>query len=119
MCRNRQPARVLDGFPLPRGNTEKNIRENCLTEANTEESSQEDCLPFTLDEDSSGAIGSPSFRKTSTQKKSMYGFPLGHAQAEITGSRINIQPISEGKLKGSRKTMDFDQVLDNQPKKGS
>lgn len=115
--RYRQPARVLDGFPLPRGNTEKSIHEDSLPEGNTEESSQEDCLPFSLDEDSSGPIGSPSFPKTSTQK-SMYGFPLGHAQkAEITGSRINSRPISEGKLKGSLKTMDLDLVLDNQPKK--
>lgn len=37
-----------------------------------EESSQDDCLPFFLDDDSSGAGGSPSFLKM----KSTYGFSL-------------------------------------------
>ncbi|KAH6820177.1 Protein kinase superfamily protein [Perilla frutescens var. hirtella] len=115
--RNRQSERVLDGFPLPQGNTEESFDEDCLPEGNAEESSHEDCLPFSLDEDSSGPTSSPSFPKTSTQK-SMYGFPLGPAhKAEITGSRISSRQLPDGNLKGSLKTMDLDLLLDNHPKK--
>lgn len=41
-----------------------------------EEISQDDCLPFFLDDDSSGAEGSPSFLNRRPSMKSTYGFSL-------------------------------------------
>ncbi|KAK4582027.1 hypothetical protein RGQ29_025263 [Quercus rubra] len=55
-------SRLLDKFRSPECNPVRNM----------EESSQDDCLPFFLDDDSSGAGGSPSFLKM----KSTYGFSL-------------------------------------------
>ncbi|KAK7286775.1 hypothetical protein RJT34_22006 [Clitoria ternatea] len=42
----------------------------------TEENYQEDCLPFILDDDSSGAEGSPSFSRKKSSMISTYGFDL-------------------------------------------
>ncbi|KAL3531771.1 hypothetical protein ACH5RR_005292 [Cinchona calisaya] len=59
-----KPQKIIDGFPLSE-----------LTRVgNTEEISQED-LPFSLDDDSSGPDGSPSFVRKSPIK-STYGFSL-------------------------------------------
>lgn len=95
---------------------EESFREDGLPEDNTAQSSQED-LPFSLDEESSGTIGSPASPETPI-KKSTYGFSVGPHKAEIKGSRIVNRP-AEGKVKGSLKTMDLDLLLDNQQKKGS
>ncbi|XP_057807965.1 serine/threonine-protein kinase ATG1c-like [Salvia miltiorrhiza] len=111
--RNKPSERVLDGLPL-QGNTDECFDEDCLPEGNTAQSSHEDCLPFSLDEESSDTIGSPSYPETPT-KKSTYGFCPGPPhKAEVTGSRIGIH---QGNLKGSLKTTDLDLILDNRPKK--
>ncbi|KAK4432339.1 Serine/threonine-protein kinase ATG1c [Sesamum alatum] len=113
--RNRQPQRVLNDFPF--------------SERNAEGSPQEDCLPFSLDYDSSGPDGSPSFRRRSTIR-SMHGFSLDskpdrrdsfnlanrpdsskysstQCKTEITGSGLGGRQLSEGNLKGSLKTTDL------------
>ncbi|KAK6120326.1 hypothetical protein DH2020_046017 [Rehmannia glutinosa] len=118
----RQSQRVLDGLP---------------PERNTEQISQEDCLPFSLDDDSSGPDGSPSFQRRSTMK-SLYGFSLGSKpdrrdisnlanrtyssiysgaphKTEVTGSSIGSRRFSEGNLKQSLKTSDIG-LLDTSPK---
>lgn len=56
---------MIDGFPLSEANLVRT----------TEESSQEDCLPFSLDDESSGPDGSPSFIRRSPIR-STYGFSL-------------------------------------------
>ncbi|KAI3474416.1 hypothetical protein Pfo_029277 [Paulownia fortunei] len=118
--RNRQSQRVLDGFPL--------------SERNAAQSSQEDCLPFSLDDDSSGPDGSPSFPRRFTMK-SLYGFSLDSKpdrrdisnlenrtdsskysgaphKTEITESSLGSRRLSEGNLKESLKTTDLG-LLDN------
>ncbi|KAG6437124.1 hypothetical protein SASPL_102034 [Salvia splendens] len=108
---NRQSERVLDGFPLE-GNTDESFDEDCLPECNTAESLHEECLPFSLDEESSGTIVSPSYPETTTKKSTHERFsPL---KEEITGPRVD---SLQGKLKGSPKTMDLDLLLDTHPKK--
>ncbi|KAL2229499.1 UNVERIFIED_CONTAM: Serine/threonine-protein kinase ATG1c [Sesamum indicum] len=110
--RNRQPQRVSNDFPF--------------SERNAEESPQEDCLPFSLDYDSSGPDGSPSFRRRSTMR-SMHGFSLDSkpdrrdifnlanrpdsskyssipCKTEIIGSGLGSRQLSEGNLKESLKT---------------
>ncbi|KAM4090920.1 hypothetical protein ACJW30_09G099200 [Castanea mollissima] len=62
----RRSSRLLDEFRSPECNPMRNM----------EESSQDDCLPFFLDDDSSGAEGSPSFFKRRPSMKSTYGFSL-------------------------------------------
>lgn len=66
VSRNRSSSRLVGGF--------------CSTESDdlrkTEENHQEDCLPFFLDDDSSGAEGSPSFSRKKSSMKSTYGFDL-------------------------------------------
>ncbi|KAK9986422.1 hypothetical protein SO802_031373 [Lithocarpus litseifolius] len=62
----RRSSRLLDEFRLPECNPVRNM----------EESSQDDCLPFFLDDDSSGAEGSPSFLNGRPSMKSTYGFSL-------------------------------------------
>ncbi|XP_019430768.1 PREDICTED: serine/threonine-protein kinase ATG1c-like isoform X2 [Lupinus angustifolius] len=60
--------------------TSRLVGEFCSTESDplrrTEENYQEDCLPFFLDDDSSGAEGSPSFSRKKSSVKSTYGFDL-------------------------------------------
>ncbi|KAG8374350.1 hypothetical protein BUALT_Bualt11G0122700 [Buddleja alternifolia] len=113
--RNRQSQKVSHEFPL--------------SERNTEESSQEDNLPFSLDDDSSGPDGSPSFRKKPAMK-SINGFSLESRpdrrdsfspakrtdsskynitprKTEITGSNLGSRQLSEGNLKVSLKKMDI------------
>ncbi|KAL4606620.1 hypothetical protein ACB092_09G116500 [Castanea dentata] len=63
---SRRSSRLLDAFRSPECNPVRNM----------EESSQDDCLPFFLDDDSSGAEGSPSFFKRRPSMKSTYGFSL-------------------------------------------
>ncbi|KAL0316350.1 UNVERIFIED_CONTAM: Serine/threonine-protein kinase ATG1c [Sesamum radiatum] len=110
--RNRQPQRVSNDFPF--------------SERNAEESPQEDCLPFSLDYDSSGPDGSPSFQRRSTMR-STHGFSLDSkpdrrdifnlanrpdsskyssipCKTEITGSGLGSRHLSEGNLKESLKT---------------
>ncbi|KAI3474134.1 hypothetical protein Pfo_028922 [Paulownia fortunei] len=97
-------------------------------------SSQEDCLPFSLDDDSSGPDGSPSFPRRFTMK-SLYGFSLDSKpdrrdisnlenrtdsskysgaphKTEITESSLGSRRLSEGNLKESLKTTDLG-LLDN------
>ena len=50
-CSSRRSLRIIDGFPLS----------ECNPVRKTEASSQEDSMSFPLDDDSSGAEGSPSF----------------------------------------------------------
>ncbi|XP_059647115.1 serine/threonine-protein kinase ATG1c-like isoform X2 [Cornus florida] len=64
--RNRRSSRMIDGIPFTEGNPVRN----------SEESSQEDCLPFSLDDDSSGPDGSPSFSRRRSSMNSTYGFSL-------------------------------------------
>ncbi|CAL0324790.1 unnamed protein product [Lupinus luteus] len=60
--------------------TSRLVGEFCSSESDplrrTEENYQEDCLPFFLDDDSSGAEGSPSFSRKKSSVKSTYGFDL-------------------------------------------
>ncbi|RVX01272.1 Serine/threonine-protein kinase ATG1c [Vitis vinifera] len=60
----RRSSRIIDGFPLS----------ECNSVRKTEASSQEDCMSFPLDDDSSGAEGSPSFLRKRSSMKSTYGF---------------------------------------------
>ncbi|XP_050244322.1 serine/threonine-protein kinase ATG1c isoform X2 [Quercus robur] len=62
----RRSSILLDEFRSPECNPVRNM----------EESSPDDCLPFFLDDDSSGAEGSPSFVKRRPFMKSTYGFSL-------------------------------------------
>ncbi|KAL1545550.1 non-specific serine/threonine protein kinase [Salvia divinorum] len=111
--RNRQSERVLDGFPLER-NTDESFDEDCLPECNTTQSLNEECLPFSLDEECSGTIGSPSYPETTTKTKKSTHERFSPHKAEITGSRIDSR---QGNLKGSPKTMDLDLLLDTHQKK--
>ncbi|XP_042000684.1 serine/threonine-protein kinase ATG1c-like isoform X1 [Salvia splendens] len=109
---NRQSRRDLDDFPG----------------RNTEESSQEDCLPFSLDDDSSVPVGSPSPKRSTM--RSMYGFSLdskfeqrdylnlatragssknnsGPCKTRITSSNLGSRQLSEGNLKESLKRNDL------------
>ncbi|CBI37434.3 unnamed protein product, partial [Vitis vinifera] len=61
---SRRSSRIIDGFPLS----------ECNSVRKTEASSQEDCMSFPLDDDSSGAEGSPSFLRKRSSMKSTYGF---------------------------------------------
>ncbi|XP_042045874.1 serine/threonine-protein kinase ATG1c-like isoform X1 [Salvia splendens] len=109
--RNRQSERVLDGFPLE-GNTDESFDEDCLPECNTAQSLHEECLPFSLDEESSGTIVSPSYPETTTKKSTHERF--SPRKEDITGPRVDSR---QGKLKGSPKTMNLDLLLDTHPKK--
>lgn len=114
--------RALDDFPL--------------SGRNTEESSVEDCLPFSLDDDSSVPVGSPSPKRSTM--RSMYGFSLDSKaeqrdylnlanrtgsskynssprKTKITGSSLGSRQLSEGNLKESLKRTDLG-ALDNHPK---
>ncbi|XP_023874179.2 serine/threonine-protein kinase ATG1c isoform X2 [Quercus suber] len=62
----RRSSRLLDEFPSSECNPVRSM----------EESSPDDCLPFFLDDDSSGAEGSPSFLKRRPSMTSTYGFSL-------------------------------------------
>ncbi|KAH6798175.1 Protein kinase superfamily protein [Perilla frutescens var. hirtella] len=119
---NRQSPRALDDFPL--------------SGRNIEESSQEDCLPFSLDDDSSVPVGSPSPKRSTM--RSMYGFSLDSKseqrdylnlanrtgsskynssprKTKITGSNLGSRQLSEGNLKESLKRTEL-VTLDNHPK---
>ncbi|KAM7526395.1 hypothetical protein LguiA_016297 [Lonicera macranthoides] len=119
LSRSRRPSRLIEGFPFSEHNFVRSA----------EESSQEDCLPFTLDDDSSGPDGSPSFSKRSPIR-STYGFSLDtkvdkkavyntsnnmdlsskysstRQNYENTGFRIGNRRPLEGNLKESLKSMD-------------
>ncbi|KAK2972292.1 hypothetical protein RJ640_014350 [Escallonia rubra] len=118
---NKRPTRVtggLGGFPLPERNPVRS----------RQESSQEECLPFSLDDDSSGPDGSPSFVRRSPMR-STYGFSLDtkierrevantsdkdfsstygsvREKPENTGLRFGSRRSSGGNLKESLKSMD-------------
>ncbi|KAH6798410.1 Protein kinase superfamily protein [Perilla frutescens var. frutescens] len=119
---NRQSPRALDDFPL--------------SGRNIGESSQEDCLPFSLDDDSSVPVGSPSPKRSTM--RSMYGFSLDSKseqrdylnlanrtgsskynssprKTKITGSNLGSRQLSEGNLKESLKRTEL-VTLDNHPK---
>ncbi|XP_077238887.1 serine/threonine-protein kinase ATG1c-like [Tasmannia lanceolata] len=64
---SRAASRTRDGSPLL----------NCNFARHTEESSQEDYLPFLLDDDCSGADGSPSFPSKRASTLPTYGFSIG------------------------------------------
>ncbi|WJZ81650.1 hypothetical protein VitviT2T_001480 [Vitis vinifera] len=107
----RRSSRINDGFPFS----------ECNPVRKTEASSQEDCMSFPLDDDSSGAEGSPSFLRKRSSMKSTYGFSLDNKvdiretifntsnntdpafkynstshKPEITGFRIdNLRPSNE------------------------
>lgn len=128
LLRNRRPLRLMDGFPFS----------ECNSVRNTDESSQEDCLPFTLDDDSSGPDGSPSFIRRSPMR-STYGFSLdkkvdrrevsntlnnvdlsskyssARHKPENTGYRAGNCRPSDGNLKESLKSMDH-RAVDVHPK---
>ncbi|XP_023527967.1 serine/threonine-protein kinase ATG1c-like [Cucurbita pepo subsp. pepo] len=61
--RSKRSSRLLDEFPFSESDPASNMEEN----------SQDDYLPFSLDDDSSGPEGSPSFVRRSSMK-STYGF---------------------------------------------
>eukprot|EP00261_Vitis_vinifera_P036348 XP_019077591.1 PREDICTED: serine/threonine-protein kinase ATG1c [Vitis vinifera] len=108
---SRRSSRINDGFPFS----------ECNPVRKTEASSQEDCMSFPLDDDSSGAEGSPSFLRKRSSMKSTYGFSLDNKvdiretifntsnntdpafkynstshKPEITGFRIdNLRPSNE------------------------
>lgn len=63
ISRDTKPQRVIGGFPISEG----------YPASNTVETFQEDGLPFSLDDDSSGPDGSPSFVGKLPQRLS-YGF---------------------------------------------
>ncbi|KAK3003149.1 hypothetical protein RJ639_018675 [Escallonia herrerae] len=118
---NKRPTRVtgsLGGFPLL----------ECNPVRSSQESSQEECLPFSLDDDSSGPDGSPSFGRRSPMR-STYGFSLDtkverrevantsdkdfsptygsvREKPENTGLRLGSRRPSGGNLKESLKSMD-------------
>ncbi|KAG6434352.1 hypothetical protein SASPL_105982 [Salvia splendens] len=117
---NRQSRRDLDDFPG----------------RNAEENSQEDCLPFSLDDDSSVPVGSPSPKRSTM--RSMYGFSLdskfeqrdylnlatragssknnsGPCKTRITGSNLGSHQLSEGNLKESLKRNDLG-TLESHPR---
>lgn len=54
----------MDGFPFSESDPASNMEEN----------SQDDYLPFSIDDDSSGPEGSPSFIRRRSSMKSTYGF---------------------------------------------
>lgn len=54
----------MDGFHFSESDPARNLEEN----------SQDDYLPFSLDDDSSGPEGSPSFVRRRSSVKSTYGF---------------------------------------------
>ncbi|KAL8517484.1 hypothetical protein ACS0TY_015654 [Phlomoides rotata] len=133
----RLSERVLDDFPLPEGNTEQSSQDDSLPVRDTEQSSHED-LPFSLDDDSSGPVGSPSFQRKSIID-SKYGYSHGTkpdcrdisnlsnktdsskyigapTRTEITVSRTGHR-LSDDILKESRKTTDLGSQLDNRPKR--
>uniref|UniRef100_A0A5B7ANB7 Putative serine/threonine-protein kinase ATG1 n=1 Tax=Davidia involucrata TaxID=16924 RepID=A0A5B7ANB7_DAVIN len=121
--RSKRSARIIDRFPFSERNPLRN----------TEEMSQEDCLPFSLDDDSSGRDGSPSFVRKRSSMKSTYGFSLDTEvdrmemsntsnqdltskysgvthKPENTGFRLDNYRPSEGNLKESLKSIDQKQV---------
>ncbi|KAE9611003.1 putative protein kinase Group-Pl-3 family [Lupinus albus] len=67
--------------------TSRLVGEFCSTESDpsrrTGENYQEDCLPFFLDDDSSGAEGSPSFSRKKSSMKSTYGFDLNTMRDKV------------------------------------
>ncbi|KAE8684793.1 Kinase superfamily protein isoform 2 [Hibiscus syriacus] len=88
---------------------------------NTDESFQEDCLPFSLDDDSSGPEGSPSFGKKRSSMKSPRGFspdkkdtrgqsssPLNKVDftAKYSGTRHKLDVVSDETLHEPLKSMD-------------
>ncbi|CAA2982581.1 serine threonine- kinase ATG1c-like isoform X1 [Olea europaea subsp. europaea] len=116
--RNKQSERPVDDFPF--------------SERNPVDGSQEDCLPFSLDDDSSGLHSRPSLLRMSPMR-STYRFSLDlksdkrevfslsdkgdisnfncpPRKTEIPGSSLGSRRLSEGNLKGSRKTLDFRQL---------
>ncbi|KAL7169826.1 hypothetical protein ACSBR2_034794 [Camellia fascicularis] len=117
--RNRQPLRIIDGFPF---SEHKPVR-------NAEECSQEDCLHFSLDDDSGVHDGNPSIVRRPSMKCT-YGFLLDTKvdrkevfntskdtdlisksgsvthNPENTGFRPDSYRPSEGNLKESLKSMD-------------
>lgn len=120
---SRQPERVLDGFPLPEGNTKQSSHDDSLPVRDTEQSSHED-LPFSLDDDPSGPLSSPSF-----QRKSIVDSKHGYSRdpkpdcrdisnlSNRTDSSKYIRAPGDS-LKESRKTMGLGSQLDNRPKRG-
>ncbi|KAK3037449.1 hypothetical protein RJ639_031943 [Escallonia herrerae] len=119
---NKRPTRVTGGFPLL----------ECNPVRSRQESSQEECLPFSLDDDSSGPDGSPSFGRRSPMI-STYGFSLDtkverrevattsdkdfsstygsvREKPENTGLRLGSHRPSGGNLKESLKSMDHGTV---------
>ncbi|RVW67660.1 Serine/threonine-protein kinase ATG1c [Vitis vinifera] len=118
---SRRSSRIIDGFPLS----------ECNPVRKTEASSQEDSMSFPLDDDSSGAEGSPSFLRKRSSMKSTYGFSLDKKvdiretifnspnnmdlaskysgashKPEITGFRINSLRPSDENVKEPLKSME-------------
>ncbi|RVW61733.1 Serine/threonine-protein kinase ATG1c [Vitis vinifera] len=114
---SRRSSRIIDGFPLS----------ECNPVRKTEASSQEDSMSFPLDDDSSGAEGSPSFLRKRSSMKSTYGFSLDkkvdiretifnspnnmdlaskYSSASITGFRINSLRPSDENVKEPLKSME-------------
>ncbi|OIW18905.1 hypothetical protein TanjilG_25348 [Lupinus angustifolius] len=79
------------------------VGECCSTESDplrrTEENYQEDCFPFSLDVDSSGAEGIPSFSRKKSSMKSTYGFDLNTI-------RDKVEPTSTRRLDNHNKKID-------------
>ncbi|KAK6943600.1 Protein kinase domain [Dillenia turbinata] len=72
---------------------------DCNPLGNAEEFSQEDCLPFSLEDDSSGPEGSPSYLGRRSTMKSTYGFSLGtkaDVREDISTASNNIGLASRG-----------------------
>ncbi|XP_022934901.1 serine/threonine-protein kinase ATG1c-like isoform X1 [Cucurbita moschata] len=61
---SKRSSRLVDGFPFSESDHAGSMEEN----------SQDDYLPFSLDDDSSGPEGSPSFVRRRSSMKSTYGF---------------------------------------------
>ncbi|KAA8518953.1 hypothetical protein F0562_016273 [Nyssa sinensis] len=122
LLRNKRSARIIDAFPFSERSPPRNLVET----------SQEDCLPFSLDDDSSGPDGSPSFVRKRSSLKSTYGFSLDTEdrremsnasnqlltlkyssvthKPENSGFRLDNFRPSESNLKESLKSMDQRQV---------
>ncbi|KAK7287601.1 hypothetical protein RIF29_00882 [Crotalaria pallida] len=74
------PKQPEQDEPLRNRSSSRLVGEFCSTVSDplrrTEENYQEDCLPFFLDDDSSGAEGSPSFSRKKSSMKSTHGFDV-------------------------------------------
>ncbi|XP_059305522.1 serine/threonine-protein kinase ATG1c-like isoform X2 [Lycium ferocissimum] len=105
---DKRPQRVIGGFPISESYPVRS----------TEEAFQEDGLPFSLDDDSSGPDGSPSFAGRLPQRMS-YGFScdVKTERKEVTSDALRRTDIigsshrqSEGNLKESINLKDHRQA---------